>query len=197
MPPSWLVSCPTPSMSWWPSWHGLPIQCQWNYNLASFADSKLLDFVRLAVVIILRINWMLCITWIYNNIIRIINPRCVRFRHGCKNCWRWSLPPPSSLSSLASFWQRQWLLFNSNGSYACLAAMPYAFLWYPFWQESEATVRDVGTHQCCCCCEPLNLEQYCCASIIIALSPALNVVVASPLALYPFSVCNCSTETCS
>ena len=39
------------------------------------------------------------------------------------------------------------------------------------------------THQGFCCCEPLNLKQHCCASIVLALSPVLNIIVASPPAL--------------
>ena len=48
------------------------------------------------------------------------------------------------------------------------------------------------THKGWCCCELSNLEQHCCASTL-ASSPALNVRVASPLALYPlFCVQHCN-----
>ena len=43
------------------------------------------------------------------------------------------------------------------------------------------------THQGCCYCEPLNLKQCCCASIILASSPVLNIIIVASPWPRPFS----------
>ena len=66
--------------------------------LASFADSKLLDFSKLAIAWFNVGCHALYTVCIHN----IINPQRMRSRHSYNNRWRWS-PPPSVLRSLASF----------------------------------------------------------------------------------------------
>ena len=77
--------------------------------LVSFADSKLLDFSQASDSLTLRINGMLCVAR-YIRCVCIINPRCMRFRHGTQ---RWSPPPPWSTGKLLIIMGWQWLFFNS------------------------------------------------------------------------------------
>ena len=73
--------------------------------LASFANSKLLDFSRVSDSMTLRINRKMCVAC-YNirySVCTSINPRRMRIRHDCKM-------NPGHLSPLATF-QRSW-----NGS---------------------------------------------------------------------------------
>ena len=98
----------------------------------------------------------------------VINPRCMCFRHGCKNHQSWSPLPASLLSPLASF-QRLWY---DNGFFLTLRVctsmlscqLPWhcVFLWYPltFWLAKLVC---------------MNLEQHCCVSITLVSSPILNV----------------------
>ena len=56
-------------------------------------------------------------------------------------------------------------------------------------QVDTGTAEFDTTHQDCFCFELLNLEKHCCASVTIALSPALNVSYDSldhPQPLTPF-----------
>ena len=76
--------------------------------LASYADSKLLNFSRASDSLTLRINETLCVVH-YIRYVRIINPRCMRFRHGSQ---RWSPLPPWSTGEHLTIMGWRWLFFQ-------------------------------------------------------------------------------------
>ena len=64
--------------------------------LASFADSKLLDFSPISGGMTLRINRILYVMHYIQYHVRIINPGHMRFRHDCKNAGHFHHLPSSA-----------------------------------------------------------------------------------------------------
>ena len=168
--------------------------------LASFANSKLLDFSRASDGMTLRINRKMCVAC-YIRYVRLLTLCACALRHDCKMN-PGAPPPPSLLSLLATFRQswddsaRDFFLTRRVCMLSC--QLPCAFLWYPLtlwlicrgklsWCRHHSAEFDT-THQGCCCYEPSHLEQHCCASITLALSPAPIIIVALLQTLYPRGV---------